>query len=178
MKSETSECSSKDYAEEDFNWADNNNFSIDYKKEYLEYPLADWKKIAFPKNQDDYTIIEEGKFYQDNINKLLENNIFYGFNFCKEKEGRIKIKPGEYRSKIQIRPDFIVKKIPKEEFIKFLEKRKYMMKTYFKIDENVKLINIIGEIKLSHGQLLKKKNKEKHIWILLMKKIQMKNNFY
>ncbi len=163
MSNNTSGGSSRDYAEEDFTWVDNNDFPINYKKEYLEYPLADWKKIAFPKNPEAYTIIEEGKYYQDTINKILKQNIFNGFTFCKEKEGRIKIQPGEYRSQIQIRPDFIVKKIAKRDFIEFLEKRKYMMRTYFKIDENVNYINIIGEIKLSHGQLIKKKSKGNHI---------------
>ena len=157
MSSNTSGGSSKDCAEEDFNWVDNNDFSIDYKKEYLEYPLADWKKIVSPKIQDDdYTIIEEGKYYQEIINKILKENIFDGFTFCKEKDGRIKVKNGEYSSQFQISPDFIVKKIRKEDFIEFLEKRKYMMRTYFKIDESVKYINIIGEIKLSHKQLIKK----------------------
>ena len=146
-----------------------NNYIFPYNfRLYKQYPFYDCKKFIYDKNKTNSSIIKEGKYYQEVIIKILEKNIFNGFNFYKEESGTMKTNFEEYNSKIKIKADFFVKKIQKEKFKEILEERKYMMKTYFRIDENIKNVNIIGKIKLSQGQLLKKM-KEKQSYLDFIK---------
>ena len=39
------ECSSNDYTTENFDWINDPNFPDEYKKEYLQFPLKEWRNI-------------------------------------------------------------------------------------------------------------------------------------
>ena len=172
-----SECSSKDYAEENYDWVDDENFSNSNKRDFLKYPLNEWKNFVFDKNQSNYLILEEGKLYQDIVNKILEKDFFKDFNYYKEKSEMIKTRFDNYQANVDIKPDFFVHKIKKEKFIELLEKRNYMMTLNYKIDESVKYISIIGEIKLNHNQLLKKRKRKLYFKFIKNAKIEEGEKF-
>lgn len=160
----SAECSSKDYATEDYNWIDDDNFSEQHKLEYLNYPLNEWKDIVYKRDLlNEETINSFGEFYQGIVNKVLKYNIFKGFNFFKETEGKISFNLKSYNTNIDISPDFFVHKMTKNEYNKLLGEKKYMMTTNYKIPENIKYVSIIGEIKMARKEALKQtKQKERY----------------
>lgn len=154
-----SESSSEDYCEENYDWVEDENFPIEYKKEFLQFPLEEWKNMLYGENKTKNFFMEERNYYLDNAHKILEKDIFKGFNYYKESEV-IKTKLDNYQTNINIKPDFFIYKIKKEKFIELLEQKKYMLRTKYKIDENIKYISIIGEIKLNVDKLLDKNQME------------------
>ena len=60
-----------------------------------------------------------------------------------------------------ISPDFFIYKIEIEKFNELLKEREYMMKTFKKLNKNIKYVSIIGEIKISHKSAFKNNDQRK-----------------
>jgi hypothetical protein len=155
-------CSSMDYASEKFDWVNRDTFPKEYKLEYLKFPLEEWKDIVFKKNLfDDSTITSYGDYYQEIVNRILEYNIFKDYNFYWEKGGKIGYKLDKYTQEVKIAPDFFVYRMKKSQFDNLLRERKYMMKSFYEIPESVKYISILGEIKMSRKEAVKKSHQKR-----------------
>ena len=161
---------------EKYDWID----SINYKKtqkNFIRYPFDKWKKIIEEENISKYNIT---KIYQKVVNTILKKDVFVGENFTEENEyndifgeflksEKIEINEKDnvflFENKQKISPDFIVKNIDKNKFIQIIKQRDYMFNPsdmFYHIPENIKFINVIGEIKLnpnnnSDGKIRKQK---------------------
>ena len=151
--------------EEDFDWITDKDFKIENKKDYLKYPLNLWREIAYEPNVN---IFSMGKYYESRVNKVLKNDVFKSFEFFKIKNGVFKFNLMNHYNvdkseltKNFIVPDFFIHKIEVEKFNELLEKRKYMMRTFQKLNTNKKYISIIGEIKTSRNSVFKSSNQRK-----------------
>ena len=49
-ESSLTEKSSSDYVTENFDWVYDDNFPEEYKKEFLKFPLKEWKEILIKEN--------------------------------------------------------------------------------------------------------------------------------
>jgi hypothetical protein len=58
--------SSEETVSEDFNWIDDKNFESCNKKDYLKYPLSDWRESFYIPNLDKSQthLVSEGKLYE------------------------------------------------------------------------------------------------------------------
>ena len=91
--------SSMDYASEKYDWVNSNTFSNDYKFEYLEFPLEEWKDIIYRKNlSTDSSVTSLGYYYQAVVNRILEYIIFKNYNFYWEKGGVIEYNLSNYNN--------------------------------------------------------------------------------
>lgn len=155
-------CSSMDYASEKYDWVYSNTFSKENKLEYLEFPLEEWKDIVYRKNlSTDSTVTSHGHYYQAVVNRILEYNIFKDYNFYWEKGGVIEYNLSNYNTGIKIAPDFFVYRMRKSQFDNLLNERKYMMRSFYKIPESIKYISILGEIKMSRKEAVKKSKQKR-----------------
>jgi hypothetical protein len=84
MKDKISRSSVKSF-QEDYSWAKESKFSVEEKKDYLRFPLGEWKKIVFDK--DSYLAEEED--YQADVAKILKQDLFKDYRFYKENKGKI-----------------------------------------------------------------------------------------
>ena len=160
--------SSSQEAIEDYNWVTDKNFLSENKKDFLKYPLNNWKEIAFDPNLSKSLIYSQGDLYESRVQKVLKNDVFKDFIYLESKYGKIDfdlykyyhVAPNELL-KEYIVPDFFVHKIEVAKFNEFLENRKYMIRTFQKIDSKKKYISIIGEIKLNHSKAFKNNDQRK-----------------
>lgn len=155
MKSKTSS-SSAESGLEDYSWAKPNNLSVEAKKDYLKYPLKEWKEILYDEDFKKSYLTDEGIYYQVTVAKILEQDLFKDYKFYKEKDGKIEFefnkvyeKPYQSINKKFIAPDFFVYKIPTKKFFELLKSRNYMLIYNYKIPYNQEFISILGEIKTS-----------------------------
>ena len=153
---------SSEEAIEDYNWVTDKNFSLENKKDYLKYPLNNWREMTYVPNIDQALVHSQGHLYESKVNKVLKNDVFNGFKYFDSKEGIITFNLFTYYhvlpielSKGSIAPDFFVHQIEVTKFNELLENRKYMMRTFQKINTNKKYISIVGEIKMSHNRAFK-----------------------
>ena len=143
------ESSLSDCVTENFNWVNDDNFPDEYKKEYLQFPLKEWREILF---KNDISLSKINSFKEDyfkTVHKILREVIFKDCNFYNNKNDIIKYISSNYNKDITIAPDFLVHKMEKNKFIQLLNERKYMMRTNYQIAENIEYISILGEIKIS-----------------------------
>ena len=160
--SSSSSSSSMDYTTEKYDWVEDDNFPKEYKLEYLKFPLEEWKDIVYKKNLfTDFTITSFSKYNQTIVNKILEYNIFKDYNFYGEKRGVIRFNFYNYNTGIKIAPDFFVYRMKKSQFDNLLKERKYMMKSFYEIPESIKYISILGEIKMSREEAVRKSNQKR-----------------
>ena len=128
------------------------------KKKKILKISSQWRKdIIYDKDFSKSQFTDEGIYYQKIIAKILKEDLFKGFEFYREKDGRIKFKFNEvdetfnmaYQSinKDFIPPDFFVYHIPIQKFLNLLQSRNYMLILKNKIPTNQKFISILGEIK-------------------------------
>ena len=61
-----------------------------------------------------------------------------------------------YNTGITIAPDFFVYRMRKSQFENLLKERKYMMKSFYEIPKSINYISILGEIKMSRKEAVKK----------------------
>ena len=122
--------SSAESCKEDFSWAKESEFSFEGKKDYLKYPLKEWKDIIYDKDFKKSYLTDEGIYYQGIVAKVLEQDLFKDYAFYKEKNGKIDFefnkvyeKPLQSINKKFIAPDFFVYKIPIEKFFNLLKCR-------------------------------------------------------
>ena len=168
--------SSSESAIEDYDWIKDENFSLENKMNFLKYPLNFWREIAYVPNLEKGVMYSEGEFYKSRVKKVLKYDVFNGFNFIKNKYGMIEFDFMEYYNVDQkeltesgIAPQFFVYQIEVEKFNKLLEERKYMMKTFQKMNTNKKYVSIIGEIKVSHRKAFKN-NSQRQDYIKFIQK--------
>ena len=171
--------SSQESVEEDYDWITDKNFSLENKKDFLKYPLDYWRKIVFEPDLEKSQIDSEGDYHESRINKVLKNEVFASFEFYESKNGIIKFKlMKNYKVdknellKGFISPDFFIHKIEVEKFNELLENRKYMMKTFKKLNTNKKYVSIIGEIKISHNSAIKD-SKQRKDYITFIQKAKL-----
>ena len=143
------ESSSSDGVNENFDWVNDDNFPDEYKKEYLQFPLKEWREILFKNNVPLSKINSYQENYFKTVHKILREVIFKDSNFYNDKNEIIKYISNYYDKNITIEPDFFVHKMEKNKFIQLLNERKYMMRTNYQISENIEYISIFGEIKIS-----------------------------
>ena len=155
--------SSEETVTEDFDWINDKNFSLDNKKDYLKYPLSDWKGSYIPNlGQPQTHISSEGKLYEKKVRTILRDDVFKDFDFICDNNGFINfdlmsnynVKPNDI-NKTSIEPDFFVNKMEAEKFKVLLEKRSYMIRTFQELESGVKYVSIIGEIKIGHKRAFK-----------------------
>ena len=148
--------------EEDFSWATENDLNL--IEQYKRFPFEEWKKIIEKLNLNDI-LYDNKKIYQETCCKILEEHIFKNEKFLPENNNQnIDIFPNFLKEKkitynnflfSSIKPDFIIRSIPKANFIKIFNMQDYM----FKYDENfnnldnIDTINIIGELKLNSDNI-------------------------
>ena len=152
------ECSSNDYTTENFDWINDPNFPDEYKKEYLQFPLKEWRDILL---QNGFQIKPKINSFLDDylkiVHKILKEVIFENCNFYNDKKEITNYISNNYKKNISIVPDFLVHKMEKNKFIQLLNERKYMIRTNYQIDENIEFISILGEIKISEENKINKK---------------------
>ena len=151
---------------ENFSWATESGNDL-VKYSYLHYPFYKWKKILqinySSKNSD------EGKIYQQNIYKILKEDIFKDEEFVNEEDYSNYFKEFIDNDKtidITMKPDFLIKNISIKKFKNVLKNNKYMFRTSsnFCIPSEYDKITIIGEIKINPEEIQKKqKQKNKYI---------------
>ena len=120
------------------------------KTKYLSLPLRKWKNLLIEKigNNNEYS-------YQDSVNAILENDIFKGEQFFKEENINNNFLVYKFFEDLNkailtdIKPDFIVKKVPIKNFMRIINDRKNCFRYDFDYEQfkNKEYINIIGEIK-------------------------------
>lgn len=157
--------SSEETVTEDFDWINDGNFSESNKKDYLKYPLSDWKDSSYIPNlgQPQTHISSEGKLYEKKVRTILRDDVFKDFNFICDKNGFVsfdlmsnyKVTPHDINNKNSIEPDFFVHKMEVDKFKDLLEKRSYMIRTFQKLEPGVEYVSIIGEIKIGHKRAFK-----------------------
>lgn len=163
--------SSQDTVEENYNWAQDKNCPIQYKNDYLKYPLEDWSELAYTSNLKNSFVHSPGFLYESRATKILKNDVFKDYDFYADKEGKLDFMLLKYYKvdvnklmKYFIASDFFVHRIETIKFFELLNERGYMMKTNDKIKIEKKYVSIIGEIKTSHNQVHKKtKQREDYI---------------
>ena len=121
---------------EDFSWLENNSLiqSVKLKKEILEnfskFPLENWKNLITKEiiNIEEFRKI--GKLYEKVSNIILRDDIFINQKFLIEPdEYEIKKKFEDTKSiKSDIHPDFMIKKIKKEDLLQILKEYDYMFR--------------------------------------------------
>ena len=81
--------SSEEAVSEDFNWIEDTDFSPKNKKDYLKYPLSDWREISYDPSLDkpQTHLASEGKLYEMKVIKILRDDVFKGFKFFFDKYG-------------------------------------------------------------------------------------------
>ena len=157
--------SSEETVSEDFNWIDDENFLSSNKKDYLKYPLSDWKDSSYIPNlgQPQTHVSSEGKLYEKKVRTILRDDVFKDFDFICDKDGFVnfdlmsnyKVTPNDINNKILIEPDFFVNKMKAEKFKDLLGKRSYMIRTFQNLEPGVEYVSIIGEIKIDHKRAFK-----------------------
>jgi len=157
--------SSEETVTEDFDWINDENFSSSNKKDYLKYPLSDWKDSSYIPNlgQPQTHVSSEGKLYENKVRTILIDDVFKDFDFIYDKDGFVnfdlmsnyKVTPNDINNKISIEPDFFVNKMKAEKFKNLLEKRSYMIRTFQELEPEVEYVSIIGEIKIGHKRAFK-----------------------
>ena len=157
--------SSEETVTEDFDWINDENFLLSNKKDYLKYPLSDWKDSSYIPNlgQPQTHISSEGKLYEKKVRTILRDDVFKDFDFICDNNGFVnfnlmsnyKVTPNNINNKISIEPDFFVNKMKAEKFKNLLEKRSYMIRTFQKLEPGVEYVSIIGEIKIGHKRAFK-----------------------
>ena len=160
--SESSYNSKKD----NFSWATKSGNDL-IKYSYLHYPFYKWKKIL----QVDYSSknSDEDKIYQQNIYKILKEDIFKDEEFVNKEDYSNYFKEFIDNDKtidITMKPDFLIKNISIKKFKNVLKNNKYMFRTSsnFCIPSEYDKITIIGEIKINPEEIQKKqKQKNKYI---------------
>ena len=156
MKEDTTLMSSSTAREsgfEDYNWVSDEKLPNETKLNFLDYPLNMWKDITLDQDFQGYHINDEGTYYQKVVNKILAKDIFKDLDFHKEENGVMDFKIADnYKidynllTKKSINPDFLIYKIPKNNFFEILEERKYMMIMKYNIPDDKDYISIFGEI--------------------------------
>ena len=126
MKEDTTLMSSSTAREsgfEDYNWVNDEKLPNETKLNFLDYPLNMWKDITFDQDFQGYQINDEGTYYQKVVNKILAKHIFKDLDFHKKENGVMDFKIADtYKidynllTKKSINPDFLVYKIPKDNF--------------------------------------------------------------
>ena len=113
---------------ENFSWATESGNDL-VKYSYLHYPFYKWKKILqinySSKNSD------EGKIYQQNIYKILKEDIFKDEEFVNEEDYSNYFKEFIDNDKtidITMKPDFLIKNISIKKFKNVLKNNKYMFR--------------------------------------------------
>ena len=126
--------SSVESCKEDFSWAKESKLSVENKKDYLKYPLKEWKDIVYDKDFKKSYLTDEGIYYRATVAKILEQDLFKDYAFHKERNGKIdfefnKVYEKSFQSinKKYIALDFFVYRIPIEEFFNLLKYRNYML---------------------------------------------------
>ena len=171
--------SSQESVEENYDWVTDKKFSSENKKDYLKYPLEDWRKIVFDPDLEISQIDSEVDYYENRVIKVLKNEVFTSFKFYENKSGITKFRlMKNYKVdrtellKGFISPDFFIHKIDVNKFTELLENRKYMMKSFKKLKANTKYVSIIGEIKISHNSAIKD-SKQRKDYITFIKKAKL-----
>ena len=157
--------SSEEAVTEDFDWINDENFLLSNKKDYLKYPLSDWKDSSYIPNigKPQTHLSSEGKLYETKVRKILRDDVFKDFHFFCDKDGFVnfdlmsyyKVTPNDINNKVSIEPDFFVYKMKAEKFKELLEKRSYMIRTFQQLKPEVEYVSIIGEIKIGHKRAFK-----------------------
>ena len=143
---------------EDFKWIndkDNKNRML----EFSNFPMSYWKTIIEDGDAKDKSPeqIKPGTFYQEIVNKILQNDIFKGLKFSAD---TLKYKPMKTE---EISPDFYIENIDPKLFANIIKERSYMFRMNYIIPSTIKKINIIGEIKSSKSGLNDSKQKSGYI---------------
>ena len=151
---------------EQYEWANDVNFP--YKSEYLRFPLDTWRKLAYNPKLDNWQFGEEGKYYQNIVNIILEKDVFYPYKVYQEKNGAIDINfKNIYKinydlfKKRTIVPDFFVRGIPIAVFKEILNSRNYMFYTRYNIPSDKIKITVLGETKSSYNHAHKNSTQRK-----------------
>ena len=167
--------SSQDTVEENYNWAQDRNFPIEYKNDYLKYPLKDWSELAYTPDLNNSFVHSPGFLYESRATKILKNDVFKDYKFYEDKEGKLDFFLSKYYKvdvnklmKNFIAPDFFVHRIETAKFFELLDERRYMMKANDKLKIEKAYVSIIGEIKTSHNKA-HKKTKQKEDYIIFIK---------
>ena len=175
--------SSEEAVSEDFNWIEDTDFSPKNKKDYLKYPLSDWREISYDPSLDkpQTHLASEGKLYEMKVIKILRDDVFKGFKFFFDKYGLFefdlmhyyKVNPNDINNKPSIEPDFFVHKMEVKEFNQLLTNRSYMIRTFEQLKSDVKYVSIIGEIKIGHKRAFKM-NDQRKAYISFIQKAHLK----
>ena len=175
--------SSEEAVSEDFNWIDDENFLSSNKKDYLKYPLSDWRESSYNPSVDkpQTHLASEGKLYEMKVIKILRDDIFKDFEFFSNKDGLFEfdlinyyeVNPNGINNKRSIEPDFFVHKMEIKEFNELLTKRSYMIRTFEPLKSDVKYVSIIGEIKIGHKRAFKM-NDQRKAYISFIQKADLK----
>ena len=162
--------SSEETVSEDFNWIDDENFLSSNKKDYLKYPLSDWRESSYIPilDKSQTHLASEGKLYEMKVRKILRDDVFKGFHFIYEKDGLVEfdfmknyeVNPNDI-GKRSIEPDFFVHKMEVAKFNELLKNRSYMIRTFQSLKPDVKYVSIIGEIKIGHKRAFKMDDQRK-----------------
>ena len=170
---------SENSIEEDYSWA-NKKDKESLKKLYIKYKFKDWAKLLNIDYSDNSKNL--GDEYKNNIGKIFKEDIFKNESVFIEKDNnnifKKYIMPDfNIEPNIIIQPDFIVKNIKKENFIKILNENEHMFRTgkKFKIPEVIDNVTVIGECKTSPEQI-KSKKKQKGNYLLFRNNINNKQN--
>lgn len=149
---------------DNFEWVNEKDVAL--KKKYLAIPLELWKNILISNNLGNPI----GHDYQESSNIILEKDIFRDEKYIGEKKENYNylmnlfIKNAKENNFLGIKPDFIIEKIPKENFLKIMENLNYI----FNYDKNFNsfinsdYINVVGEIK-TNSKNIKKGQKKRYI---------------
>ena len=163
--------SSEEPVSEDFNWIEDKDFSSSNKQDYLKYPLSDWRESSYVSSVDQHQthLVSEGRLYENEVIRILRDDVFKGFEFFSEKNGlfkfnlmkNYKVNRNDINNKPSIEPDFFVHKMEVKEFNELLKNRSYMIRTFEKLNLDVKYVSIIGEIKIGHKRAFKMDDQRK-----------------
>ena len=86
--------SSEEPVSEDFNWIkdEDKDFSSSNKQDYLKYPLSDWRESSYVSSVDQHQthLVSEGRLYENEVIRILRDDVFKGFEFFSEKNGLFK----------------------------------------------------------------------------------------
>ena len=166
----------KKFMEDNFNSSDITDSSVDedyswikkkdkenLKKLFIKYQFKKWKNILNINYSDNNKNF--GEEYKANVGKIFKDDIFKNENvIIEEGENNIFKKyiadDFKFSLSFDIHPDFIVKNIKKENFIKILNDNRHMFRIgkKFQIPDEANTVTLIGECKISPRQ---NKNKKK-----------------
>ena len=157
MKRTTEEYAHEKDSEKDekiYDWIKNSK-NQELKQKFVKFRVTEWINLI-EANFKIELIADDNKSYQGITNFLLKSDLFKDFNFQEENYvyDLIKYFPDlkkiALNEKIDIRPDFIIKDIPKDNFIELINKNSFMFRHDKDLNsrlENINYINVIGEIK-------------------------------